>query len=93
MKTATLLLILLSPLSSLAQVAGIHRMPAIQTMVEEVSKDSLESYLEDLVSFGTRHSLSPDQDSRGIEAARKFVLRRFQSLEAASMAGLGMQEN
>ncbi|MFO7824500.1 MAG: M28 family metallopeptidase [Cyclobacterium sp.] len=84
MKTATLLLILLSPLSSLAQVAGIHRMPAIQTKVEEVSKDSLESYLEDLVSFGTRHSLSPDQDSRGIEAARQYVLKKFQSYEHAS---------
>lgn len=84
MKTATLLLILLTPLSSLAQVAGIHRMPAIQTMVEEVSKDSLESYLEDLVSFGTRHSLSPDQDSRGIEAARQYVLKKFQSYEHTS---------
>lgn len=56
----------------------IHRDPVIEKMVSEVSKDSLESYVKKLVSFGTRNTLSTQTDSkRGIGAARNWVLSRF----------------
>jgi hypothetical protein len=56
----------------------IHRDPQIEKMVSEVSKDSLESYIKKLVSFGTRNTLSTQTDpKRGIGAARNWVLSRF----------------
>src|SRR6185503_15032890 len=52
--------------------------PAIEKMVGEVSKDSLESYVRKMVSFGTRNTLSTQTDpNRGIGAARNWVLGRF----------------
>ncbi|WP_439482771.1 M20/M25/M40 family metallo-hydrolase [Cyclobacterium plantarum] len=83
MKKIAVLLFFLFPFSNKAQVPAVHRMPAIETMVEDISKGSLESYLEGLVSFGTRHSLSQDGETRGIEAARQYVLQQFQSFENA----------
>ena len=47
-------------------------------MVREVSADSLHSYINTLVGFGTRNTLSTQKDSkRGIGAARNWVLSRF----------------
>jgi len=56
----------------------IQKDPVIEKMVSEVSKDSLQSYIKKLVSFGTRNTLSTQTDpNRGIGAARKWVLSRF----------------
>ncbi len=56
----------------------IDRDPQIAKMVSEVSKDSLESYIRKMVSFGTRSTLSTQTDpNRGIGAARLWVLSRF----------------
>src|SRR4249919_1332641 len=56
----------------------ISRDPQIEKMVMEVSKDSLESYIRKMVSFGTRSTLSIQTDpGRGIGAARNWVLSRF----------------
>lgn len=56
----------------------IQKDPVIEKMVSEVSKDSLQSYIKKLVSFGTRNTLSTQADpNRGIGAARKWVLSRF----------------
>jgi hypothetical protein len=50
----------------------------IVKMINEVSKDSLQSYIKKMVSFGTRNTLSTQTDpSRGIGAARNWVLSRF----------------
>src|SRR5262245_42452989 len=58
--------------------AIIQRDPAIEKMVNEVSKDSLQSYIKKLVSFGTRNTLSTQTDpKRGICSARLWVLSRF----------------
>jgi hypothetical protein len=63
----------------------IHRDPLIQSMVSEVSRDSLESYIRKMVSFGTRNTLSTQTDpKRGIGAARNWVLSRFKEFAAAS---------
>src|SRR5690242_13394072 len=63
--------------SILAQTT-INRDPEIQKMVSEVSKDSLESYIRKMVSFGTRNTLSTQTDpKRGIGAARNYVFSKF----------------
>jgi hypothetical protein len=63
--------------ASFAQTT-VHRDPQIEKMVNEVSKDSLESYIRKLVSFGTRNTLSTQTNpQRGIGAARTWVLSRF----------------
>ena len=60
-----------------AQSSG-QRDPQIEKMVSEVSKDSLQSYIKTLVSFGTRNTLSTQSNpTRGIGAARNWVLSRF----------------
>ena len=56
----------------------IHRDAEIEKMVNEVSVDSLKSYISQMVSFGTRHTLSTQSEkNRGIGAARLFVLNKF----------------
>jgi Zn-dependent M28 family amino/carboxypeptidase len=56
----------------------IQRDPEIESMVKEVSSDSLRSYITKLVSFGTRSTLSTTTDKkRGIGAAREWVVQRF----------------
>jgi Predicted aminopeptidases len=56
----------------------VHKDPEIAAMVAEVNRDSLESYVRKLVSFGTRNTLSVQNDAnRGIGAARNWVLQQF----------------
>lgn len=56
----------------------VNRDPVIAQMVSEVSADSLHSYIHQLVGFGTRHTLSVQNDpKRGIGAARNWVLGKF----------------
>jgi hypothetical protein len=59
--------------------------PQIADMVSQVSRDSLGSYVHALVNFGTRHTLSSQDDpAHGIGAARKWVLDQFQRFAARS---------
>lgn len=52
----------------------------IEKMVTEVNKDSLQSYIKNMVSFGTRNTLSTQTNpTRGIGAARNWVLQKFNS--------------
>lgn len=56
----------------------IQRDTEILKMVNEVSKDTIQSYIQKLVSFGTRNTLSTQTDTkRGIGAARTWVLSKF----------------
>lgn len=56
----------------------VHRDPEIINYVSQVSTDSLKSHINSLVSFGTRHTMSSTTDpKRGIGAARKWVLKKF----------------
>lgn len=67
----------------------IHRDPQIEKMVSQVSKDSLESYVRKMVSFGTRNTLSTQTDSRrGIGAARNWVLAKFNEFAKQSQGRL-----
>jgi hypothetical protein len=56
----------------------INRDLEIEQMVKEVSPDSLKVYIQKLVLFGTRHTLSSVTDKkRGIGAAREWVVQKF----------------
>ncbi|HET7896762.1 MAG TPA: M28 family metallopeptidase, partial [Flavisolibacter sp.] len=67
----------------------INRDPEIEKMVQEVSADSLHSYINTLVSFGTRNTLSTQKDpKRGIGAARNWVLGKFNQFARESKGRL-----
>lgn len=56
----------------------INRDIEIDKMVKEVSADSLQSYIKQMVAFGTRNTLSTQSNpKRGIGAARVWVLNKF----------------
>ncbi len=56
----------------------INRDPEIEQMLKEVSADSLHSTITKLVSFGTRRTISTNNNTtRGIGAARNWVLSQF----------------
>jgi hypothetical protein len=56
----------------------VNRDVEIEGMIKEVSADSLRSYVNKMVSFGTRHTLSSTTDKkRGIGAAREWVVQKF----------------
>ncbi len=80
-----ILLVLLFTFSVASSQVTVQRDPQIEQMLNEVSADSLRSYIYKLVSFGTRNTLSTQTDpSRGIGAARNWVLGRFNEFSKAS---------
>jgi hypothetical protein len=62
------------------------RPPAdVRAMLRDVSARRLESYDHKLVSFGTRHTLSTQDDpNRGIGAARDWIKSQFDAIAATS---------
>ncbi len=63
----------------------IDRDPEIESMVKEVNPDSLQSYIKNMVAFGTRSTVSSTTDKkRGIGAAREWVLAKFNQFALAS---------
>lgn len=62
---------------SFAQVL-VKRDPEIDAMIKELSADSLKANMYQLVSFGTRNTLSTQgSNARGVGAARKWILSKF----------------
>ncbi|HZH95134.1 MAG TPA: M28 family metallopeptidase [Flavisolibacter sp.] len=56
----------------------INRDIQIEQMVRDVSPDSLKAYINAMVSYGTRSTLSSTTDKkRGIGAARQWVVQKF----------------
>jgi Zn-dependent M28 family amino/carboxypeptidase len=83
-KIFTILLFSFSTANLFAQTT-IVRDPAIEQMVKEISPDSLRSYIQTMVNFGTRNTLSTQTDKkRGIGAARLYVLSKFNEFAAKS---------
>ncbi|MES2431159.1 MAG: M28 family metallopeptidase [Bacteroidota bacterium] len=71
--------------SNLFSQTIIDRDPEIAKMVNEVSSDSLRSYINTLVAFGTRNTLSNQSNpKRGIGAARNWVLNKFNAFAKLS---------
>ncbi len=87
----TFLIIVASTLYGSVIIAqtSINRDHQIEKMVNDVSKDSLESYIRKMVSFGTRSTLSTQTDpNRGIGTARNWVLSRFNEFAKQSSGRL-----
>ena len=64
--------------TSLFSQTIVKKDPAIEQMVKEVSPDSLQAYVRQLVSYGTRSTISTQTDKKkGIGAARNYVLSKF----------------
>jgi hypothetical protein len=88
MKKIYLIAILFSANTLFAQTI-INRDAEIAQMVNEVSPDSLRTYINTLVAFGTRNTQSTQTDSRrGIGAARNWVLRKFNEFSKSSSGRL-----
>lgn len=84
MRKLLLLLVICIGLTARSQTI-VQKDPAIEKMVNEVNADSLRSYVLQLVSFGTRNTLSTQTDAkRGIGAARKWVLQKFNEFAKGS---------
>ncbi|KEY17854.1 M20/M25/M40 family metallo-hydrolase [Kaistella antarctica] len=67
-------------LSVIATAQKYDKDPEISAYVKAVTKDSLKSNVEKLVSFGTRHTMSSTIDKdKGIGAARSWVLSKFRN--------------
>jgi hypothetical protein len=59
----------------------INRDKEIDQMVKEVSADSLQSYINSMVAFGTRNTLSTQRDpKRGIGACQKLGVEKVQPI-------------
>ena len=67
--------------------------PAIAKMVKEVSAKNIEATIRKLVSFGTRNTLSEqDNPTRGIGAARDWIYSEFQKISADCGGCLDVQK-
>lgn len=63
----------------------IQQDPEIAQMVQEVSADSLQAYVQAMVSYDTRSTLSTQKEAkRGIGAARNWVLSKFNQFATQS---------
>src|SRR5690242_17429495 len=75
--TFTFILLIIFPNKVNAQKI-IQRDEEISNIISQVSKDSLRSYVHQLVNFNTRSTLSSVTDkTKGIGAARNWVLNKF----------------
>lgn len=55
--------------------------PDILALVNEVSQQNLQAYVQTLEGFGTRHAFSETQsDSYGVGAARRWIYREFKTV-------------
>jgi hypothetical protein len=87
MKTKFFLLLSLclwvSAVNIFAQKTKEKLNPEIQKMIKEISAKRIEADIRKLVSFGTRNTLSEqDNPTRGIGAARDWLYSEFQKISA-----------
>lgn len=70
----------------------IQKDPLIEKLATEVNADSLQSYINKLVSFGTRSTLSTTTSpTRGIGAAREWVAAKFREFARQSNGRMTVQ--
>jgi len=70
----------------------IRRDPLISNMVEEISRDNIEAYIDKLVSFHTRHNLSVQNDpEKGIGAAWSWVKEEMEQYIPGSGGRLSVE--
>lgn len=90
MKSIALIAILL--VNNLFAQTIIRKDPVIEKMAAEVNADSLRSYINKLVSFGTRSTLSSTTNAtRGIGASREWVAAKFREFAKQSNGRMTVQ--
>lgn len=71
-------------IASFAQAPRSRPDPEVARMVKEISARNIETSIRKLVSFGTRNTLSEQNDpARGIGAARDWIFAEFGRISAA----------
>ena len=80
-------------ISAVAQQPKQKPNPEITKMVKEVSAKNIEATIRKLVSFGTRNTLSEqDNPTRGIGAARDWIYDEFQKISSECGGCLDVQK-
>ncbi len=81
MKFTTFLVFLLTFVAAVSGQSKNNPDPEITSMIKKVSPKNIEMSIRKLVSFGTRNTLSEqDNPTRGIGAARDWIFNEFQSI-------------
>lgn len=93
MKIFSLFLIALCTTAAFAQGKPSKPDPEVQKMVKEISAKRIEADIRKLVSFGTRNTLSSqDNPSRGVGAARDWLFSEFQRISSQCGGCLDVQK-
>lgn len=78
-----LIIVATASLAVFAQTPKNKPDPEIAKMVKEISAKNIEATIRKLVSFGTRNTLSEqDNPARGVGAARDWIYSEFQKISA-----------
>lgn len=89
----TLISLTLILTSSGSQLYAQKPNPEVAKMVKEVSAKNIEATIRKLVSFGTRNTLSEqDNPTRGIGAARDWIYAEFQKISSECGGCLDVQK-
>lgn len=89
-------LVIVCPARPRAQQTQLSRKlnPQIEKIVAEISAASIEANIRKLVAFGTRHTLSDQENpARGIGAARKWIKSEFDRYSQESAGRLQVTED
>ena len=91
----SLVLLILCPATPAQQVQISPKLnPQIEKILGEISPANIEASIRKLVSFGTRHTLSiQDDPNRGIGAARKWIREEFDRYSKDSGGRLVISED
>jgi peptidase M28-like protein len=74
-----------TPAGAAQETAGHEPSRAVARMLDDVSSRRIRRSIEKLVSFGTRHTLSSQDDpNRGVGAARDWIFQTLQRYAASS---------
>jgi hypothetical protein len=81
-------------LGAVLLVPSVHAATSIPEMLSKVSAQRIEANIRKLVSFGTRNSLSsPDDDKRGIGAARRWIKSELERCSAGTPLEVAFDEH
>ena len=73
---------------------GSRKNPQVEAILAEISTARIEATIRKLASFGTRHTLSdPDNPTRGIGAARRWIKAELESYAKESGGRLVVEED
>ncbi len=75
-------------------LAGSRRNPQVESILADISAERIEATIRALAGFGTRHTLSdPDNPTRGIGAARRWIKGELDKYAADSGGRLVVRED